>query len=414
MTDFRNRIVGYGTKKASQFLAHPLNHRKHPQSQRRAMTASLTELGWVNAVIENVRTGRLIDGHERIWQALQADDAEVPFIQVDLAPEEEHLALAILDRITGMAEVDPAMLNALIEDVNTGEPALQELLAQMADEAGIVSGDESTVDAEPQIDKAEELRVKWGVETGQLWELGDHRIVCGDSTDDDVIRAVMGNDKAVLFCTDPPYGVNYGELQKAKCGRTKKWAKIENDNLGGDGTQEFLEKCFHAWLPFLVDNAAWYIWHAQKVQGYFTAAAAAAAQVLYHRQIVWVKPSLIPGRGHFHWRHELCLYGWREGHPPPEPKDRSANTVWEFKRDASQTYMHPTQKPLECFEWPMNYSTKRGDVVAEPFSGSGTQILAAENTGRRCRAIEISPGYVAVALQRWADATGKEPKLLTS
>ena len=130
MTDFRNRIVGYGTKKASQFLAHPLNHRKHPQSQRRAMTASLTELGWVNAVIENVRTGRLIDGHERIWQALQADDSEVPFIQVDLAPEEEHLALAILDRITGMAEVDPAMLNALLEDVNTGEAALQELLAQ--------------------------------------------------------------------------------------------------------------------------------------------------------------------------------------------------------------------------------------------------------------------------------------------
>ena len=155
MTDFRNRIVGYGTKKASQFLAHPLNHRKHPQAQRRAMTASLTELGWVNAVIENVRTGRLIDGHERIWQALQADDSEVPFIQVDLAPEEEHLALAILDRITGMAEVDPAMLNALLEDVNTGEAALQELLAQMAEDAGMFSVDESGAPLLPSGDKAE-------------------------------------------------------------------------------------------------------------------------------------------------------------------------------------------------------------------------------------------------------------------
>jgi ParB-like chromosome segregation protein Spo0J len=143
MTDFRNRVVGYGTKPASQFLAHPLNARKHPEAQRKAVKASLTELGWVAPVIENVRTGNLIDGHERIWQALQADDSEVPFIQVDLAPEEEHLALAILDRITGMAEVDPSILNALLEDVNTGEAALQELLAQMADEAGIVSGDGS-------------------------------------------------------------------------------------------------------------------------------------------------------------------------------------------------------------------------------------------------------------------------------
>lgn len=137
MSDFKNRIVGYGTKPASQFLANPLNHRKHPEAQRRAMNASLCELGWVNVVIENVRTGALIDGHERIWQALKADDAEVPFIQVDLAPEEEHLALAILDRITGMAEVDPAMLGELLKDVNTGEPALQELLAKMAEEAKI-------------------------------------------------------------------------------------------------------------------------------------------------------------------------------------------------------------------------------------------------------------------------------------
>ena len=142
MSDYRNRIVGYGTKPASQFLANPLNHRTHPQKQRDAMAASLKELGWVNVVIENVRTGALIDGHERIWQAMKADDAEVPYIQVDLAPEEEHLALAILDRITGMAEVDPAMLNALLEDVNTGEAALQELLDEMAKEAGVMPGDD--------------------------------------------------------------------------------------------------------------------------------------------------------------------------------------------------------------------------------------------------------------------------------
>lgn len=139
----QNRIVGYGTKPASQFMAHPMNHRKHPQSQRRAMSASLRELGWVNAVIENVRTGHVVDGHERVWQALKADDADVPYIQVDLAPEEEHLALAILDRITGMAEVDPAVLVMLLDDVSTGEAALQELLDEMAKESAIVPDDDS-------------------------------------------------------------------------------------------------------------------------------------------------------------------------------------------------------------------------------------------------------------------------------
>lgn len=155
MTDYRNRIVGYGTKPASQFLANPLNHRKHPQKQRAAMAASLKELGWVNVVIENVRTGALIDGHERIWQAMKADDAEVPYIQVDLAPEEEHLALAILDSITGMAEIDPAILNALLEDVQTTEPALQELLARMAEDAGMFRADESGAPLLPSGDKAE-------------------------------------------------------------------------------------------------------------------------------------------------------------------------------------------------------------------------------------------------------------------
>ena len=425
MSNWKNRIVGHGEEAPDQLLANEANTRTHGGKQQNAMESILDEIGWIQDVIVNRRTSEewepgkrnvetVVDGHMRIMLALRRDEKSVPVKYVDLSPAEEAMALATFDPIGALAGVDREKLAGLLHDVHTTDATLQKFCAEMAEKSGLEWGEKETKDAEPQVDKAEELRKKWGVETGQLWELGEHRIVCGDCTDAGVAQRLMGKEKAVLFCTDPPYWVNYGELQEAECGHTKKWAKIENDNLGGDGTQAFLEKCFQTWLPFLTDNAAWYIWHAQKVQGYFTAAAAAAAQVLYHRQIVWVKPSLILGRGHFHWRHELCLYGWREGHPPPEPKDRSANTVWEFKRDAPQTYLHPTQKPLECFEWPMNYSTQIGDIVAEPFSGSGTQILAAENLGRKCRAVEISPGYVAVAIQRWADATGKEPKLVKS
>lgn len=134
---FVNRIVGYGTKPADQFQANPANWRKHPQRQRDAVNSSLRELGWIAAVVENVRTGHLVDGHERVWQAL-ANNEDVPYLQVDLSEEEEKLALAVFDPITYMAETDAAMLDALLQEVNTTDAALQALLAEMAADAGIV------------------------------------------------------------------------------------------------------------------------------------------------------------------------------------------------------------------------------------------------------------------------------------
>ena len=146
---FRNRIVGYGTKPADQFTANPLNYRRHPQRQRDAVNASLREIGWVATVIENIQTGLLLDGHERVWQALQNNE-EVPYLQVDLTETEEKLALAIFDPITNMAETDADMLDALLKDVSTGDTALQALLAELAEDAGIVPPDFSPVGIEDQ------------------------------------------------------------------------------------------------------------------------------------------------------------------------------------------------------------------------------------------------------------------------
>jgi len=138
---FQNRIIGYATKPADQFQANALNYRKHPQRQRDAVNGSLRELGWIAAVIENVRTGNLVDGHERVWQALRNNE-DVPYLQVDLSEEEERLALAIFDPITNMAETDAVILNELLQDVNTGEAALQELLATLAESITVPDGDE--------------------------------------------------------------------------------------------------------------------------------------------------------------------------------------------------------------------------------------------------------------------------------
>jgi len=265
---------------------------------------------------------------------------------------------------------------------------------------------------ELQEDEVPEVPVEPRTKRGDLYELGRHRLLCGDSTIREDVERVMDGRKAQLFCTDPPYGVQYGELKKSSdknngdLGRTRDWFEIENDNLQGEESQKFLTDCFLIWKDFLELNAAWYLWHAQKVQGYFTAAAAAAAaDVLYHRQIVWVKPRLILGRGHYHWRHELCLYGWRKGFPPDYPPDRSVSTVWEFKTDPHHLYQHPTQKPLECFAWPMRNSTQKDWICAEPFAGSGTQFLAAEQIGRLCYGMEIEPRYCDVTVQRWVNLT---------
>jgi len=231
-----------------------------------------------------------------------------------------------------------------------------------------------------------------------------HRLLCGDSTCREDVERVMGKERAMLFCTDPPYGVAYGDLISEDLNRTKQWERITNDDLTDEKLQAFLEAAFIAWLPSLMERAAWYLWHAQKTQGYFTAAAAAAAAgVIYHRQIVWVKPRLILGRGHFHWRHELCLYGWRKGFEPEFFGGHDKTTVWEFASPGIERE-HPTQKPIECFSWPMRFSTHPNDICAEPFAGSGSQFVAGQNEGRRVYGIEIEPKFIAVCLERMAMA----------
>ncbi len=396
---FENRIVGYTTKRASELAANPQNWRKHPEKQRAAVQASLRELGWIAAVVENVRSGYLVDGHERVWQALKNDEV-VPVLQVDLSEAEERLALATFDPITYMAETDAAALDALLRDVETGEAALQELIAGLAADAGLYQ-DKTAVDAEPQIDRAEELRVKWGVQSGDLWQLGDHRLICGDCTDAAVVARVMGGEKAQLLLTDPPYGVDYGELVRSRTNQKKDgWRDIANDALSNDELSALLEKSLggcgatvgFVWHP--AGARRWLFWKAAEANGWRIA-----------QEIVWVKNALVFGRADYQWRHEPCLYLKRDGAPKQE--DRTQTTVWEVNKPVDS--QHPTQKPVELFAIPVKNHTQAMDIVYEPFSGSGTTIIACEQLGRKCRAAEISPGYVAVALQRYFDATGREP-----
>jgi DNA modification methylase len=394
-----SRIVGHGEEAPDQLLANPLNFRRHPGHQLDALRGSMGELGWVKSVIVNRRTGYVLDGHARVEEAIRQRIKTIPVEYVDLTPEEERIALAVLDPITEIAIRDQDALNTLLADVQAKDPQLQAFLESLGKEPEVTILPDADLDAVPEPPKDPITK------PGDVIELGEHRLMCGDSTVITHVETLMAGKKAVLMNTDPPYGVSYVENAKSK-GQATGFGDIENDELDGEKLQQFLEEAIRSAIPFLSDTCAFYLWHPMLTQGtFFAAAAAAAADILIHRQIIWVKPSMVFGRGDYHWRHELCFYGWRRGHRPPFYGERNQTTIWEAGRENDK--IHPTQKPVALFEPPILNHTKRREVVYEPFAGSGSQFMAAEKHGRRCFGMELSPAYCDVIVRRWEEATGK-------
>jgi DNA modification methylase len=390
---WQNRIVGYDNVPPDQLLANPANFRLHPKRQQDALTGSLNELGWLQDIIVNRVTQHVLDGHLRVQLALRNGEATVPVKYIELSEPEEKLALAVFDPITYMAETDTAILDALLREVNTGEEALQELLASMAEDAGLHQ-DKKDIDAAPQVDRAEELRQQWGVESGQLWQLGEHRLICGDCTDAAVVARLMGGEKAGTVITDPPYGINR--------------EGIPNDDPGG------LRELFDGSLAVMpIVDAVVIAFQSPRLFPVWLDAIRANGQK-FERMLWMYKPNDVT----FTWRgwitkSEAILVSsigkpeWQE----PDPYAHDCYTSnWDKDSKVDIEGWHASIKPPKVIAELIGHTT---GVVYEPFSGSGTTILACEQLGRKCRACEISPGYVAVALQRYFDSTGQTPVLLT-
>lgn len=367
-----------------------------------AVAKSIQEFGFGAPLICR-SDGTLIAGDTRIQAAHKLDLKTVPVRIMDHLSDDEAAALALADnRLAERAKWSEAGLGLVLQKLSadlrlaTGFSARESTrLVGMLEEQQRRPVDLSD-DVAPSPN--EKLRAKWGVKRGDLWSVGASRILCGDSESEDAVARLMAGEKAVLLNTDPPYGIDY---DAKRTGTSTKHAKIENDELtDGARLQAFLERAFKTALPHLAPNAAWYLWHPMLTQGTFFAAAAAAADIVIHRQIVWVKPRMLLTRsGMYHWRHELCFYGWVRGHQPPWLGNKKQTSVWEIGRDGDAV-MHPTQKPLELFTRPLQNHAKPGELCLELFSCSGSQVLAAELTGRRCAAMELDPKYVAVLLER--------------
>ena len=403
---WRNRIVGYSEEVPDQLLANPSNWRIHPAAQQNALSGVLKEVGLVQNVVANRTTGHLVDGHLRVMLAIRENQPVVPVTWVELSEEEEHLILASLDPLAAMATADAGALDALLSSVQSGEAAVTTMLAELAEGAGLYAPKDDPQDAEPQMDRAEELREQWGVEPGQLWRLAsrtpgqEHRLICGDCTDVATVERVMGGEKAHIIFTDPPYGVDYD-------GGMKKREKLDGDHVGTE--------IYDAALPVLAravdDAAALYLWYAD---GHAAAAAAAAAAAGYQitAQIIWAKNhAQFVTSAHYKGKHEPCYYGHKRGKSARWHGPNNEVTLWEYDRSPSNDF-HPTQKPVELGIRAITNSTESGQMVLDGFLGGGTTLIAAENLSRQCRAVEISPGYVAVALERYRQAFGIEAELV--
>lgn len=401
-TDYKNRIVESGAADPRTLAPNPRNPRRHPKAQRGAMAGILEEVGWLEPVIYNRTTGRLVNGHLRVEEAIRHGDAKVPVTYVEMDEPTEALALVAFDRIGWMAENQADVLDSLLRDVLTGNADVQAMLAEMAADSKLDWGQpEAVADPGAQIDRAEELREKWGVERGQLWEIGAHRLLCGDSTDaGDVGRLFAGEVVPALCVTDPPYGVSYDASWREEISHAegRRMGKVANDDRADWSA---------TWALFPGDVI--YSWHPAGATSLVHAAALQDSGFALRIQIIWAKSNFPIGRGDYHVRHEPCWYAVRKDRPAHRTDDRTQTTLWEINLDANVEGGHSTQKPVECMARPIR--NHEFDSVYDPFLGSGTTMVAAEQLGRRCFALEIEPKYVAVALERMA-GMGIEPRLL--
>ncbi|HKN13982.1 MAG TPA: DNA methyltransferase [Candidatus Binatus sp.] len=265
---------------------------------------------------------------------------------------------------------------------------------------------------------------------GDLWLLGKHRLLCGDSTRPESVQRLMGDERAVLFATDPPYAVNYSggshpatRANRGKANKDKDWSKVyreagsttfENESGGADeGRSFYLSFCRVAVSHAIAPNAAWYCWHASKRQAMLEAVWNEVGAFV-HQQIIWFKSRPVLTYSVYMWAHEPCMFGWIKGQKPEVGRKEEGgypSTVWQVPNAEIETSEHPTSKPNRLFAIPMELHTSPNDLCYEPFSGSGSQLIAAEQLGRRCYAIELEPRFVDVAVARWEKLTGKKAEL---
>jgi len=367
------------------------------------------------------RKGQVIAGNKTLEAAKRAGYKQVVVVPSDgttlVAVQRSDLdidskkarELAIADNRIAQVDLDwdPGMLASLEVDLKEfwNEDEFAELLAQ--------SGDGVLVEApEPKLDQAEELQKKWGTALGQIWEIGKHRLMCGDSTDPAQVAGLMNSEKAQLLATDPPYLVGYDAKNHPQNfkqnNKNKEWHGRYADKQKDEPLGPFYEGFLKCALDVCDQDAAIYVWHASQRQVEVEKAMRNCG-ILVHQQIVWFKNKATLTHSFYMWAHEPCFFGWQQSHKPRRNRGEFPTTVWQVDVPVlpGKESRHPTEKPLKLFTTPILLHTRKGALCYEPFSGSGTCLCAAEATGRRCYAMELEPAFAGVALERLSEMSLK-------
>nr|DAO60982.1 MAG TPA: adenine specific DNA methyltransferase [Caudoviricetes sp.] len=371
---------------------NPRKDLKPGDAEYEKLKRSIEQFGYVEPVIWNKTTGRVVGGHQRLKVLMDMGMTEVDCVVVEMDEDKEKALNIALNKISG--DWDKDKLALLIADLQgadfdvslTGfEPAEIDDLFKDTLKDGVKDDD---------FDVGAELEKPTMTKPGDIWTLGRHRLICGDSTKAETFDLLMGSTKANLVITDPPYNVNY----EGSAG------KIKNDNMADDAFYNFLLDAYTQMHSAMADDASIYVFHAD-TEGLNFRRAFADAGFYLSGCCIWKKQSLVLGRSPYQWQHEPCLYGWKKNGKHQWYTGRKETTIWEFDKP-KKNGDHPTMKPIPLLAYPIMNSSMSNSVVLDPFGGSGSTLIACEQTDRICYTVELDEKFCDVIVKRYIEQVG--------
>lgn len=388
-------------KKVNDLIPYINNSRTHSEEQVNQIVASINEFGFTNPLLIDEKDN-IIAGHGRLLASKKLKMEEVPCIVLSGLTEAQKKAYIIADNKMALnAGWNEDILKLELENLKELDFNL-ELTGFDIDELDDifqVEEEQEIVEDDFDIEPPEEPKAK----LGDIYQLGNHRLMCGDSTNENDVSKLVGEQKMDLLITDPPYNVDY-------TGKTKEAMKIQNDKMENNVFHDFLVKAFSNAYSFLKDGGAFYCWYASKeVVNFHTALEDSGFAV--KQELIWNKNSMVMGRQDYQWKHEPCLYGWKETSSHAWYSDRKQTTIINWDRP-SKADLHPTMKPIGLFDYQIKNSSKAGDNILDLFGGSGTTIMACEQNNRNAYTMEYDPKYVDVIIKRWEEFTGNKAELI--
>jgi DNA modification methylase len=381
-------------------IPYAKNARTHSDEQVAQIAGSIKEFGFNNPVLVD-KDNSVIAGHGRLMAARKLGMDKVPVVQLGHMTEAQRKAYVLADnRIALNSGWDTSMLSLELQDLK--DDIDLSLLGFDPDELNAllnpIEETEGLTDEDAVPDVPDEPKTK----LGDIYILGNHRLMCGDSCSVTDMEKLVNDRQVDMWLTDPPYNVAYE-------GKTKDALTIQNDSMDNEGFRQFLRDAYVTADTVMKAGAVFYIWHADS-EGYNFRGAAHDAGWKVRQCLIWKKSTMVMGRQDYHWKHEPCLYGWKEGAGHLWATDRKQTTILEFDKP-NRNKEHPTMKPVALFEYQMLNNTKGGDIILDSFGGSGTTLLAAEKNGRIAYLMELDPKYCDVIVQRWEEFTGKKAVL---